>query len=185
MARVSSVSKTDSYEGEGLDGLAGAFLRHRLELVRFLAHRLGSAADAEDLAQETFMRSAAIRSTVHNPRAYLFQVAANLLRNHHRAQRQRAKLTEVVDLLYDHADERDPERFLLAGEALKQVTAAIGNLPPAARRVFYLARFEGLTQREIAAQLGVSTTAVEKSLRRAFAHLAAAAENTANPHEQS
>ena len=180
--RVSSVAKTDGCDDEGGDSLAAAFMHHRLELVRFLTHRLGSLTDAEDLAQEAFLRSASAGSPVRNPRAYLFQAAANLLRNHYRADQRRARLADYVDLLSDHAEARDPERALLAREELDRVAVAIDDLPLGARRVFQLARFEGLTHREIASQLGVSTTAVEKSLRRAFTRLVAAADNADNPH---
>jgi RNA polymerase sigma factor (sigma-70 family) len=154
-----------------------AFVRHRVALVRFLTYRTGSFSDAEDLAQEAFLQSASTRSRVHNPRAYLYQVAANLLRNRYRADQRRARLSEYIGLVGDAAEWRDPERTMSAREDLDRVAAAIDDLPSAARRVFHLARFENLTQREIAAQLGVSTTAVEKSLRRAFARLVAAAEN--------
>lgn len=175
---------TVAREGEeGAEPLAAAFLRHRPALVRFLASRLGSADHAEDLAQEAYLRSARNaargREPVRDPKAFLFQVAANLLRNHVRAGRSVASLADYADLLVE-PERRDPERALLAADDLRRVERAILDLPPQARRVFQLSRFEGLTNREIAAQLGVSTTAVEKSLRRAFGYLATAMDGGTN-----
>lgn len=50
---------------------------------------------------------------------------------------------------------------------------AINSLPPQTRRVLLMSRFEGLTHREIALELGISEAAVYYHIRRAFEHLAA------------
>ena len=148
---------------------------YRPELLRFLASRLRCHASAEDVAQEAYLRLSVHASHVRNPRAFLFEAAANLMRNVVRGKRRLAAFVQSVEHLAADTDARTPERQALAAETLQRVEHAIRNLPPQCGRVFYLHRFEGLTQREIADRLGISTTAVEKSMRRAFAKLMEAA----------
>lgn len=63
------------------------------ELLRFLRRHLGSSADAADLAQDTFAQWLKWpgRQSVEQPRAFLFQIARNLLRDHWRRQQSRGQ----------------------------------------------------------------------------------------------
>lgn len=63
------------------------------ELLRFLRKHLGSSADAADLAQDTFAQWLKWpgRQSVEQPRAFLFQIARNLLRDHWRRQQSRGQ----------------------------------------------------------------------------------------------
>lgn len=148
---------------------------YRPELLRFLKSRLRCRFSAEDVAQEAYLRLSTHAAEVRNPRAFLFEAAANLMRNVVRGKRRLAAFVQSAEHLVADTDARTPERQVLAAEALQRVEDAIRNLPPQCGRVFYLHRFEGLSQREIADRLGISTTAVEKSMRRAFARLMEAA----------
>ena len=68
--------------------VAQAYQAFHGELLRFLHRNLGSSADAADLAQDTFAQwlKSASRQQVRQPRAFLFQIARNLLRDHWRRQ---------------------------------------------------------------------------------------------------
>jgi RNA polymerase sigma-70 factor (ECF subfamily) len=111
---------------------------------------------------------------VTHARAYLFRMAANLVIDHQRReQRQGSLLAEVESLLSGSAGGVSPERQVMAQEELRDLIAAVEQLPPATRRVFKRNRFDGRTQREIAEELGISQTAVEKHIRKALARLAA------------
>src|SRR5262249_8550102 len=71
-----------------------------------------------------------------------------------------------------HAEEEiDPVRVLGAKEELHAATAALLSLPERTRTVFVLRRLEGRRYRDIAAQLGISVSAVEKHMVRAIQHL--------------
>lgn len=156
---------------------------HRPSLLRFLASRVGSSAAAEDFTQEAFLRFARTES-VGNPKAFLFQTAINLVRTAARSEKRRAHLADYAHFLAgDDVDRLTPERALLAADELARIQLAIANLPPVCAKVFHLHREEGLTQREIASRLGISTTAVEKSMRRALARLTAAADGAAADRE--
>lgn len=154
-----------------------AWVHHRPDLVRFLARRLGCEATAKDLAQEIWLRLSRVNRGApnKNPRALLFHIAANLAMDHHRVERRRVELVaEVQDLLWPQCNEISPERNAMAEQTLIQLNAEVERLPERSREIFRMNRFDGLTQREIADRLGISVTAVEKHLQKAFARLAAA-----------
>lgn len=146
------------------------------EILRgFFARRLEGRADVEDLAQEVCVR--VLRrgrvDEIKNLDGYLFQVAANLLRERNRQRRRRHadahvefETAEVV--LWD---ELSPERVLLGREAYGAAMAALLELPERARRIFVLNRFDGVPGTEIARRLGVSISTVEKDMMRVIAHL--------------
>lgn len=144
-------------------------------LIRFIASRVGCRATAEDIAQETFLRfNGAHWAALANPRAFLFRIAANLVSNHKTQARRRAELDdEVTDLLWSGFEEATPERHLLAAEELARVWDAVQELPDRTRQVLAWSRFEGLSNTEIAARLGISSQAADKHLRKAMEHLLA------------
>ena len=72
--------------------LTAAYVAHRGQLVRFLTRRLRSAATAEDLAQDLYLRLSAFAAGVRDPKAFLFRAAANLASNHARDEARRAAL---------------------------------------------------------------------------------------------
>ena len=146
------------------------------DLRAFMASRLRCPFTAHDLAQELYLKISALdaRQEVTNARAYLFRMAANLVIDHlRREQRQGGLLAEVESLLWGHTEGISPERHAMAQQELRHLIAAVEALPPATRRVFKLNRFDGKTQREIADELGISQTAVEKHIRKALRRLAA------------
>jgi RNA polymerase sigma-70 factor (ECF subfamily) len=151
--------------------LLRAFLENHRDLVRFLSRRLRCLFTARDLAQDVYLRLARSGGdeTIENPRALLFRIAVNVAIDHVRVQGRRAELLrEANALLWDQEDEISPERQILAKDELARIGAALGCLPERTRRVFYLNRFEGVTQSEIALRLGISRTSVEKHMRRAW-----------------
>lgn len=160
--------------GQGMDAV---LLAHRAQLLRFLvAHGAGDAA--EDLFQELWIRVTQ-RSTgpVANPLAYLYRTANNLMVDRYRAERQARKRDHAWSEARGGLDERaldpDAEDVLIARQELERMDAALVALGDRAARCFRRFRLDGVAQKEIAAELGVSLSTVEADLRRAYAALIA------------
>ncbi|MCW2368544.1 MULTISPECIES: sigma-70 family RNA polymerase sigma factor [unclassified Sphingobium] len=167
---------TDTGPVEG-QGLASALMAHRVQLIRFLvAHGAGDAA--EDLFQELWMRvTQRPTGPVGNPLGYLYRAANNLMVDRYRAERQ----ARARDQAWTEArgtgevvPEPTAEAQLIAREDLRRFDRALDALGTRASQVFRRYRLDGVPQRQIAAELGVSLSTVESDLRRAYAALLAA-----------
>ena len=160
--------------GIGLESIAtpkDASLEAYLPALRRYFSKRASAAEVDDLVQEVFVRMQAqgTDSSIEHLDRYLFTVAASVLTDRARRKTVRHE-TEHEALHEDHYPVEDltPERVLLDREALEVVIAAIAELPVRTRDVFVLHRFEEMTCTSIAAQLGMSVSAVEKHIMKAL-----------------
>ncbi|MDH0865038.1 RNA polymerase sigma factor [Mitsuaria sp. GD03876] len=150
------------------------FISHRRELLAWLTHRVRDAHTAQDLVQELFVRflEAAARQPVQDARAYLFQMARNLLAD--QARQHDARKTTAVDP-QDLVEVQDgapgPDRALAGRQRLVQLTQALRELPELTQRIFVMVRVEDLSYQEAADRLDLSTSSVQKHLARALAHV--------------
>ncbi len=105
-------------------------------------------------------------------RGYVFQVAANVLRDRARRASVRSIVTRAPEG-FDIEDEAgfSPERILQSREALQIMIAAIYELPDTVRIVFSQYHFDGIAQVEIARRMGLSLSTVEKHMAKANSHL--------------
>ena len=150
------------------------FREYRNPLHAFFARRLGSDADLDDLVQEVFYRIFVLgrQDQLENPQAYVFQVAANLIRDRSRRAVTRSKMSRQLALENaNRVEEISPERVLQGRQAISVLRAALEELPPRTRAVFLLHRFEGFKYREIAKRLGISPSSVEKHMMAAIKHV--------------
>ena len=157
------------------ENLASALnLRFRPALMAFFLRRIGNHAEAEDLTLEVLLRVTQRSATIDasRPDAYVFQIAANLLRDRGRRYKVRTGYLASFEAS-DGADveERDPDRVLQGRQALATVLKALKQLPERTRTIFILFRLEGIRQREIADLLGVSVRTVELHVIKASVHL--------------
>ncbi len=148
--------------------------RHRTALMRYFQKRGVSREEAEDAVQEVWTRLAQRQGLagLHSLEGYLFQTAANIaidLHRHGRAQR-RDQHDSYAEGYHAPAD-LSPVELIEGHEALAQVVSALTELPERTRRVFVLARLEHMRQTDIAEQVGISVSAVEKHMKRAMVHL--------------
>ena len=153
------------------DRFAVLFDDHAPGLWRYLARQAG-AAQAEDLVAETFLTAWSARSDYRpergTARAWLFGIAVNLLRRHHRIQAQQQRLSQRLsghNMRVDGADDRVAER-LDARARLAGLAAAIAALPQGDREVLLLNSLAGLDTREIATALGIAEGTVRSRLHR-------------------
>ncbi|MEO8723682.1 MAG: sigma-70 family RNA polymerase sigma factor [Sphingobium sp.] len=156
--------------------LAGFERDYRQALVAFFLRRTHNHAEAEDLTQEVFIRIAGDgrRLTMRHADAYIFQVAANLLRDRGRREKVRADYVarfRLVDGI--SVDYLDPHRIAEGRESLALLISGLSELPERTRQIFLLFRYEQIDQRSIAESFGISVSAVEKHIYRAMAKLIA------------
>jgi RNA polymerase sigma-70 factor (ECF subfamily) len=141
-------------------------------LHHYLAARLGSRPDADDVLQETFVRLARNRyklRDVENLAAYVFTIARNEARRFaERKQREaaRGRSLSATDL-FDEACSKDLARRELA----EQVAGALDGLSAEQREVVELKTYGGLTFREIAEVTGAPQGTVVTRYRAALASL--------------
>lgn len=161
---------------DGRDDLLNAIsLRYRAPLRGFFAKRVKDANEVDDLTQEVFLHllRRARGGAIEHVEQYVFQVAANVLRDWARRRKVRAvDVQESFDEeIHQPATDISPERVLLGEEAVKVMTAVLRGLPERTRDVFVLRTLEKRKYGEISVMLGISVRAAEKHMAKALALL--------------
>lgn len=141
------------------------------DLVRFLHRKVWDAERAKDLAQEAFVR--ALQHEPDRPRAWLFQVAANLARDEARMVIRRKKHLVLLKSDTEAADRTapDPSAELTDRERWVGVREALESLSEKDREVLLLWD-AGQSYKEIARLTGLAVGAVGTTLARARRRLA-------------
>lgn len=154
---------------------AGLLFRHfRASLLRFFERRVASSMDAEDLTQEVFVKISSLDDTarIRQPEAYLFQTAANVLRDKLRRDAARCRQDHVsFDDTVDGPEAPSGESVYEGEESLLRLFSALDQLTPKCRAVFLMHKYERLAYSEIAQHFGISVSAVEKHMISAIKHL--------------
>ncbi len=151
------------------DALQSLYRDHHGWLVNWLRKKLSGHAQADDLAQDTFVRILALRenAALNEPRAYLTRVAQRLVIDSYRhAALERAYLEALAHVPADTAP--SPEDQMLVMEALREVDRMLEGLSANARMAFMMSRVDGLDHATIAATLGVSAARVSQYLGQAL-----------------
>jgi RNA polymerase sigma-70 factor, ECF subfamily len=171
------------------DGDATAFtelvLRYQNRLLTVLEHLVGSREQAEDLAQDVFVRVFKARLR-YEPEAkfstWLFTIANNVASN---ALRSRSRRREVgvpegngadsaplaLDQLAKAASGLMPARALDKAEQAEMVRSAVAALSERQRMALLLAKFEGMSYQDIAQTMNLSVQAIKSLLSRARVNL--------------
>jgi len=152
-------------------GLEEIYLRHHAALHRFLTRLLRCEDAAAEVAQDSYLRllRLAPQAGLNNPRAYLFQVAANVARDR-MAREQRRSLVLQEAAPPEPPSSPGAEAEVIARDRLRILSAAVDELPPRCRAVFLMSRLDGLSNGEIAGRLGISRNMVEKHIIKAMLH---------------
>lgn len=148
---------------------AASILPHETDLIRQARRWTADEDEARDLVHEAYAQLLQLTAweQIVNPAGYATRMIRNIaLQRMRRARivpmRQFAALEEV-----EYPDPA-PDSFAVAAgrDELRRMMAAIEALPPACRRVILLRKLEAMAPRDIAEQLGISLSTVEKHLAR-------------------
>ncbi|AOP51338.1 RNA polymerase sigma-70 factor [Streptomyces lydicus] len=150
-----------------------AFTEHRPLLFTLAYEMLGSATDAEDVLQESYLRWRVVdQATVEHPRAYLVRTVTRQALNHLRAVRARreeyvgAWLPEPIRTAPEVSDDA-----ILAESVSMALLLVLETLNPTERAVFVLHDVFGYPHGEIAASIGKSEVGVRQIAHRARRHV--------------
>ena len=148
--------------------------------MRFFTARLGSAAAAEDLVQDMYVKICAIdpSTTVQNEVAFLYRLGSNLMLDRLRQQRRAAArdgdwrdINVTLVGVEEVSEEPGADEAVAGRQRLAQVIEALKTMPTQHRDAFRMHRLEGMSQAQTAAALGVSVSSVEKYVRAALTHI--------------
>ena len=145
--------------------------QHSRALFRLAFRMTGHQQDAEDVVQETLLR--AFRQ-IHRYESrasfgtWLHRIAANCSLDLIRARKRRAWVAELPEVT-----DRDPgpDRMLYSSDVQRSLAQALDELSAQERTAFVLRHFEGQSIEEIAAALGLNTSAAKNSVFRAVQKL--------------
>lgn len=148
------------------------WLAHYAELFGTWHRTSAVREDAEDAMHDTvlgILENGA--GVIENPRAYMARGTANRLVSRYRHDR-------VLDMIplhdlpeSEHPATQGPEAGARFQELADALTAALETLPPKCRTIYILHRLEGRTHTEIAHDLGLSRSMIEKYMTRALRHI--------------
>ena len=139
--------------------------RYQRPLYAYLSSRLGNALEAEEAAQESFVRAFMSLAKLRKPEsfyAWLLGIAGRVLKEQFRAVERRQKDRAIAETLLAGDPGSAPEYPL---------EEAIAVLPESYRQVILLRYYEGHSCQEIATRLGMPLGTVTKTLSRAYALL--------------
>jgi len=134
---------------------------HKTRLHRYIAGRVRQREVVEDILQDVFIKAHSSLHAVKEPgslTAWLYRIAANAVADYYRAQKPAEEVPEHLA-----APEPEPDYIAELAACLQPLIAA---LPETYRLPLVLSEIEGLTQKEVAARLGLSLSGAKSRVRR-------------------
>ena len=158
--------------------------RYEIPLFNYIRRMVGSASDAEDLFQETFLRVYthldSFRVTARF-RPWVYKIATNLCKDHLKYRRRHPKVSLDAALGSEEGSETaldrieapiaNPSELASAAETAELLEAAVEKLSAKHRPVFLMARYEGMPYDEIARTLGIPVGTVKSRMNKAVQFL--------------
>ena len=175
MAAVPSIGRATRIErpvAPGADAAGDLYERYSPQIFGYCLHQLGSREEAEDAVQTTFMNAFRGLSRGIVPElesAWLFKIAHNVCLSRRRSSWRRGKVEAPNN--FEVLQEIVPGREQVADELIR-LQDVLEEMPDNQRRAILLREWQGLTYREISAELGLSQAAVETLIFRARRALA-------------
>jgi RNA polymerase sigma-70 factor (ECF subfamily) len=157
------------------------FTEHSRRIYAYCLRQLGSREEAEDAVQATYLNACRSLLSGFEPdvaQAWLFKVAQNVCLTKQRSTWRRRRIERPGDI-------QEIEEFIPSphepGDELLGIDVALASLPEQQQRAILLREWQGLSYREVAAEMGITQGAVETLIFRARRSLAAALEAPERP----
>lgn len=161
---------------------------HHSEIHRYLARTLTRRVEADDLAQETFMRAfKAYRSLSPdaNVRAWLFAIATNVRRNHFRAEKRRRLAYATVGATGSDTHHEGPDDGAQFEETQGRIETLVERLPMKQRLAFTMRKLYGLEYDAIAQGLECSPESARAHVFQALRKIRLSLNNDRHPRTES
>lgn len=149
------------------ENVSSAYLALRNGLLRVVSG-IAPPKEIEDIVQETYVRACQAEKIrkIRAPRAFLYQTARNLAFDYLKKAETRLSLSDSLEEVSVERDNqnRSDETFdqVCSDQEFSQFCDAVRHLPVECRRTFVLKKVYGYSQKEIAQELGISESTVEK-----------------------
>ena len=139
-----------------------------LPLQQFITRRVPDTYSAEDILQDVFLKIHARIDTLQEHdrvAAWIYQIARNATADYYRARRPMAELPETLQVEDQYAGED------VVRELLPCVAAMVDALPETYRQALRLTEYQGLSQKQLSEQLGISFSGAKSRVQRARAKI--------------
>lgn len=152
---------------------ARMFVKHQSALNGFFRRRVTHPWDAQDLAQEVYLRLLRVDSreghAIENPEAYLYTVASNLVKEHGIMRKREAARVDISAVLPElEAPEGSAEDETERDQRRRWLTEMLERLPPRCKAVMIMQYRDQMSYAQIAEELGVSTHMVKKYVTKSL-----------------
>ena len=151
------------------DSILSVFTRWNTALKSFVSGYVVNSQDVDDICQETFLRTykSSLQNEIKQPKSFMFRVAKNLIVSDYRkASTQLNDYVEDINIVATKFDVDNLESDVLAKEKLGVMCDAIASLPNKCRQAVVMRKVYGLSTREIAQRMGITTSTVSNYITR-------------------
>jgi RNA polymerase sigma-70 factor (ECF subfamily) len=145
------------------DQLKAVWDRYCCRLLAFIRGRIADESEAEDILQEVFLRvhRALCCQDWNKPDGWIYQIARNLIIDHHRGRKEAVEVTDSMLAREDPTEEDPVSRLSLS------LRETVDELPEPYRQALVLTEYEGLSQKELAVRMGISHSGAKSRVQRA------------------
>lgn len=148
------------------------YQEHYFWLYSWLMKKLKQTEQAEDVAQDTFVRilNGQNIENISYPKSFLAQTATRIIIDQSRRKQLEQAYLDYLTVQEPQTDRNTPENILLAIELLDRIAKMLDGLQDQARQIFLMRYLDGLSQTEIAIQLNITRRVVQLALIKAIQH---------------
>lgn len=151
------------------DAFSGIVSRHLNAIIQFALRYVGRRADAEDVAQEAFIRiwknAASWQPQGYSVRSWMYRITYNLCIDELRKRKATTSIDDEAALASDDPSD-GPDRKLSQAQQQKAVSAALNQLPERQRTAISLCVYHSMSNRDAASVMDISVEALESLLSR-------------------